>query len=728
MTDHQVIIVPAILSTSFPLVAVMVRAHGRRILLAAALSAAVAVSLYLAAVLRMASLVPGSAFDERVRELLVSPVPLLMAGFVLSVTFGRERPEESLRSAMRVLFPLGLLGLILVSAHGHPGFLAAAEWADGKGVIRFGLLGKAYLGYLLLGIVLIGDNVEKTYRVASGHVRWRVRAALFGFFGVLGFFSFVLAAGLLSATIRTGTLLAAGIPIGGASLLIGVGCLRGALAEPVAPLCCNGVRTSFTLVAAGLAALSLTVAAGVAGAAHWTPEETLVLSIAILAALMAALLTLSDHYQRRIRRFLDLRLHTGRHDYRGQWTRITEVLADATDREALLDRLPDYVRQAFAADAVTVAMCDAAGRLRPVRGKGAGDAAETAEADSPLCEELTRAREALLLDGRPHDFTYLPIYAENQGWLDATASRLIAPLFDGDRLVGAIGLERDDIRDRLTYQDAALLESVAAHVTAALRGMHLAEELALAGETEAVSLWSGVVLRDLRKCLVPLEMVAADLSRPRLDSAANRLRAADLRRIAHRLETLSGTLAELRTASTPQMSVLDPNDIVRAALTEMQMDRWPLLALQLQLDSRHAIRGDRPALQRLMRNLVANAIEAMGGTGSLTVTTRDHRAGGTSRVRIAIGDTGKGIPETILKDRLFKPFATTKKKRLGLGLWQCRMIVQAHGGEISVDSRRGRGTVFHVMLDGVPPQKRMTLARERERAIGRVLDRALPGR
>jgi putative PEP-CTERM system histidine kinase len=728
MNDHQAIIVPAILSTSFPLIAVMVRARGRRILLAAALSAAFAVSLYLAAVLRMANLAAGSAFDERVREVLVSPVPLLLAGFVLSVTFGRERPEESLRSSMRLIFPLGLLGLLLVSAHGRPGFLAGTEWADGKGVIRFGPLGKAYLGYLLLGIVLIGDNVEKTYRVASGQVRWRVRAALVGFFGVLGFFSFVLSAGLLSSSIRTGALLAAGIPIGGASLLIGGGCLRGALAEPAAPLCCKAVRSSFTLVAAGLAALSLTIAAGVAGALRWTPEQTLVLSIAILAALLAALLTLSDHYQRRIRRFLDLSLRPGRQDFRGQWARITEVLGDATDREALLDRLPDYLRQAFAADAVTVATCDAAGRLRPVRGKGAGERAEAADADSPLCEELGRAREALLLDGRPHDFTYLPIYAENQAWLDATASRLIVPLFDGERLVGAIGLERDDVRDRLTYRDASLLETIGAHVTAALRGMRLAEDLALAGETEAVSLWSGVVLRDLRKCLVPLEMVAADLMKPRFDSAANRMRAADLRRIAHRLETLSGTLAALRSASTPQMSVLDPNDIVRAALAEMQMNRWPLLALSLRLDSRHAIRGDRPALERLMRNLLANAIEAMDGTGSLTVTTTDHRARGTSRVRIAIGDTGAGIPEAILKDRLFKPFATTKKKRLGLGLWQCRMIVHAHGGEISVDSRRGQGTVFHVVLDGVPPQKRMTLERQREAAIGRVLDRARPGR
>jgi signal transduction histidine kinase len=57
-------------------------------------------------------------------------------------------------------------------------------------------------------------------------------------------------------------------------------------------------------------------------------------------------------------------------------------------------------------------------------------------------------------------------------------------------------------------------------------------------------------------------------------------------------------------------------------------------------------------------------------------------------------------PEFV-RERLVRPFASTKKRGLGLGLYQCRRIVEAHGGEIRVDSRPGEGTVFQVVFPGV---------------------------
>jgi putative PEP-CTERM system histidine kinase len=728
MIEHQSIIVPAIASTGFPLAAVLIRARARRVLLAAALTTAVAVSFHLAAVLRLATLSSPPLLGDRVAELLLSAVPLLMAGFVLSVTFGRERPQDSLRASMRVLVPLGLLGLLLLTLHDRASFIAEWDWATGRASIHLGTVGRLFTGYLLLGIVLIGDNLEKTYR-AAGYARWGGRATLAGLFGVLGFFAAILAAGLISSSVRTGPLVAAGLPISGASLLIGCGCLRGVLSEPAAPHYPNGVRTSFTIVAAGLAVLAMTIAAEATAAVQGPPRLTLALSAALFAVLFTGVIMFSDLYQRRARRFFDLTLSPGRHDYRAHWARLTAELTSATNREVLLDRVSLYLRETFSADAVTISLRDeATDRLRPVRGKGAVEAAETIDSDTPLWQELLATREAMLLDGRPHDFTYIPIYAENQSWLEATASRLIAPLRDGERLAGAIGLERADARERLTYRDAALLESIAAHVTAALRGMRLAEELALTTEADAVSKWSGAILADLRKCLVPLEMVASDLAKSGHDPAIIDLCAGDLGGVAERLEVLSRTLAELRASSAPEMGILEPNEIVQEALAEMQTGRWPLLNLHLRLDARQAIRGDRAALQRVVRNLIANAIEAMEGTGDLRIATRDLHVDGALRVQIAVSDTGSGIRADFLREQLFRPFVTTKKRHLGLGLWQCRMIVHAHGGEISVDSRRSQGTVFHVALAGVPPRmKRVAPSRQRKSVTGRVLDEILPG-
>ena len=96
-----------------------------------------------------------------------------------------------------------------------------------------------------------------------------------------------------------------------------------------------------------------------------------------------------------------------------------------------------------------------------------------------------------------------------------------------------------------------------------------------------------------------------------------------------------------------------------------------------------------------------NALEAMDGAGALSITTSDRHANDGSRVHIDVADTGKGISDTFMREGLFRPFATTKKKGLGLGLYQCRSIVQGHDGELTVTSELGKGSVFCVSLPAV---------------------------
>jgi hypothetical protein len=69
------------------------------------------------------------------------------------------------------------------------------------------------------------------------------------------------------------------------------------------------------------------------------------------------------------------------------------------------------------------------------------------------------------------------------------------------------------------------------------------------------------------------------------------------------------------------------------------------------------------------------------------------------------------MTEEFIRQMLFRPFATTKKKGLGLGLYQCRAIIQAHGGELSARSVPGKGSVFEVALNAVPTPEPGTLNR-----------------
>lgn len=105
---------------------------------------------------------------------------------------------------------------------------------------------------------------------------------------------------------------------------------------------------------------------------------------------------------------------------------------------------------------------------------------------------------------------------------------------------------------------------------------------------------------------------------------------------------------------------------------------------------------DEERIEKVIENLMLNALEAMTGkTGTLTI-----KAGkaGDQKVWFSVTDSGKGMTPDFIEKRLYHPFATTKKKGVGLGLYTCREVVRAHGGSIEVDSKEGAGTTFRVLL------------------------------
>ena len=106
--------------------------------------------------------------------------------------------------------------------------------------------------------------------------------------------------------------------------------------------------------------------------------------------------------------------------------------------------------------------------------------------------------------------------------------------------------------------------------------------------------------------------------------------------------------------------------------------------------------ADRQRLQQVLINLLLNAIHAVGESGKVTLRGQSLPDG---RILITVADNGAGIPEEI-QNKIFDPFFTTKDvgEGFGLGLAISREIVEKHGGQITVESRVGEGTVFRLFL------------------------------
>jgi len=103
---------------------------------------------------------------------------------------------------------------------------------------------------------------------------------------------------------------------------------------------------------------------------------------------------------------------------------------------------------------------------------------------------------------------------------------------------------------------------------------------------------------------------------------------------------------------------------------------------------------DRDQFRSVITNLLLNARDALGPRGEITIETRQS----DSWAILSVADNGCGMSPAFVKTSLFRPFQTTKKKGLGIGMFQSKMIVEAHRGRIQVESEPGAGTTFRVML------------------------------
>jgi hypothetical protein len=107
------------------------------------------------------------------------------------------------------------------------------------------------------------------------------------------------------------------------------------------------------------------------------------------------------------------------------------------------------------------------------------------------------------------------------------------------------------------------------------------------------------------------------------------------------------------------------------------------------------VQGDPDQLRQVVLNLILNAQDAVGPEGRIVLRTEPV---GRS-AQLIVEDNGCGMDHATMTE-LFRPFRTTKGRGLGIGLYQCRKILQAHGGVLEVESEKGKGTRFMIRLQG----------------------------
>jgi signal transduction histidine kinase len=159
-----------------------------------------------------------------------------------------------------------------------------------------------------------------------------------------------------------------------------------------------------------------------------------------------------------------------------------------------------------------------------------------------------------------------------------------------------------------------------------------------------------------------------------------------------RINLLIERLGILRQKLAVDAVELDLNLLVEQTLQDIAPT--PEVELQKEFNPVPQVVADREQLHSVFTNLLLNARDAVLPKGRVSVQTgtRDGWA------VVTVADDGCGMSPAFVRDSLFRPFKTTKKNGLGIGMFQSKMIVEAHGGNIQVETESGAGTTFRVLL------------------------------
>jgi len=632
-------------------------------------------------------------------RLSVLPMSALPASWlVFALTFARGNHREFLRKwlpvvAFLVVIPLGLALLQWES------WISQAIWTERAGhwVFPITLAGKFLHVIMVISAVLIITNLEWTFRAAIGASRWKIKYAVLGvgiFFGVRIFSSSQVIL-YMANNVQLISLNSTALAL--ACLLLGIWIYRSRIAEADIYPSTAALHKSVTVLLAG----AYLVVVGVFAKMVATLDEDEGFPIKALIILVAMVglggLTLSDRVSQATRLFVSRHFKRPTHDYRVVWTKLTQQTTAVLDRQEFVRAVARVIADTFEVLSVTFWLTD------PSRNK-LTLATSTAVEPSPggvvtLPDEIVSELARLFAGGsQPVDIDCSEeswcqsLRNSNPTYFPTGGHRYCLPLISRNEVLGLI-VVGDRVRGiAFSAEDLELFKCLGDHIVAGVCNLSLSERLLNAKEMEAFQLMSAFLIHDLKNTASALSLALRNLPIHFENPAFREDALRTLAKSVGRINELIGRLTTLREKLELHPAPADLNQVVIAAL--QVVGESPEITVVRELEPLPAFCLDRRQIESVVVNLLLNAKEALGNRGEIHIKTGRENGG----AQLVVADTGCGMPADFLSGSLFKPFKTTKRNGLGIGMFQVKAIVEAHGGRISAQSQIGQGSTFRVWL------------------------------
>lgn len=611
---------------------------------------------------------------------------LCPAWLLFSYSYVREFSFASLKGRSGVFFYGSFIPCVVAVLNKPDAFFYSPDFRFDQALFLEPLSFFFYLQILLFFFIAVG-NIEVSLMSAEHGVRWKVKYALLGAGTIIAVHVLFYSQALITRMINMDYL-----------ILKSFGVIVGSVLFYYSEAVRNG--SGVMLSGRKMARSAMSILAGVyllglgivlEGYRYFGSSfsKYALISLLFCVALGGAIMLFSD----RIRRKLRLQMHSlffkEKYDYRKQWMELTKNMSEAKRTSDLLHIVLVHMCETFGFSGGGFLPAD---RADPCTLRTGVFHELPLFADIPRddCKALfAMGGEALPLhsiEGRISPETY-------ERFVLAEIS-MVLPVYAGTEPEGLLLFGRGiDRNEEHGPEDFQLLAVEAQQVGLTVRSFRHGEELAVAREMEAMGRVAALILHDLKNQVYPLSLMLGNAQEFMDNKEFQEDLLRTLRNIVNNMMKLIRQLTEV-----PDRTTLSKEPVELTKLAESVAALVPQATVVVR-GGPEEVQGDKEQLEKVILNLFTNAIEA-GGEPYIEVEV--GRDGFSPFIKVT--DKGGGIDETILREGLFTPFRTSKKRGMGIGLYHCRKIMDAHNGKVLVENRAGVGATFTLSFGSVSGQ------------------------
>jgi putative PEP-CTERM system histidine kinase len=550
-----------------------------------------------------------------------------------------------------------------------------------------------YIGYLLLsvlGLLLI----EQLYRTTKLRARWTIKFLCLGLGGIFIYDFFLYSEALLFNHINADLWYVRGTINGLCVPLIAISVSRNPHWKLDIFVSRHVIYQSTATLAAGIYLMVMAITGYYIRNVGGTWGTSLQVIFFFSAIIVLFVLLFSEQLREKLKIFLALHFYKNKYDYREEWLGLTQLLSD--------EKINSNIYKTAIAATANIMKCTGGG-LWLVGKENGFSLVETVKFYDKKTDEISIDLESQIIILENKRIIDIQKYINSSesfqsivlpdNLVRVDGAWLLIPLISHNSLLGFIFLTNPLLNSSLNTEDEDLLRTVGFQIASYIELFQATNALSEARQFEAFNRLSAFVVHDIKNLVAQLSMITLNAEKYKDNPEFISDSFATIESSVSKMKRLLSNLSKDKHIGNYNQKSVNVEDLIKEVILARNIEMpYPELSKS---DANLVINSDAAKLAMILEHLIQNAQEATADTGSIVLELERN----DNHLIITITDNGSGMDEQFIKNRLFKPFDTTKGNAgMGIGVYESREVIKELGGRILVESVVSEGTIFTIKL------------------------------